>query len=100
MFAFGIAWITAAAVRATTIQKRVVADLEQRGYGSDNDRIVTALANLIALPWPPGNGDDRDRYKAALNARQRLAAAEQPPAADEGNHAGQTGQAEAGPESP
>ncbi len=99
VFAFGIAWITAAAVPATTIQKRVVADLK-RDYGSNDNRTLTALANLIALPWPAGSSGDRDRFKAALHARQGLVVAEQPSAADESNHAGQTGQAEAGPEAP
>jgi hypothetical protein len=62
VLAFGIVWITAAAVSATTIQKRVYADLERTGHQS---AAVTALANLVALPWPAGSAG-RDQYAAEL----------------------------------
>lgn len=47
VFAFGIAWITAAAVRAITIQQRVVADLVRQGASTDATR--TAWTGLAAL---------------------------------------------------
>jgi hypothetical protein len=48
VFAFGVAWITAAAVRAVTIQQRVVADLV-RQRGQEDPATQTAWANLAAL---------------------------------------------------
>jgi hypothetical protein len=78
VFAFGIAWITAAAVPATAIQKRVVADLARHGHRPE---ALTALSNLVALPWPAGSSADRDRYQATLQAftSEDRAAPEQPP---------------------
>ena len=54
VFAFGIAWITAAAVRAITIQQRVVADLV-RQRGSEDPATRTAWARLAALYGSAGH---------------------------------------------
>jgi len=48
VFAFGIAWLTAAAVRAITIQQRVVVDLV-RGPGNENLATRAAWARLAAM---------------------------------------------------
>lgn len=60
--AFGIAWITAAAVRAVTIQKRVVADLVRQRGGKDPATRI-AGARLAALY---GSAGDTPRAMAAL----------------------------------
>jgi hypothetical protein len=52
--AFGIAWITAAAVRAITIQQRVVADLV-RQRGSEDPATRTAWTRLAALYGSTGH---------------------------------------------
>ena len=52
--AYGIAWITAAAVRAITIQQRVVADLV-RQRGSEDPATRTAWTRLAALYGSTGH---------------------------------------------
>jgi hypothetical protein len=52
--AFGIAWITAAAVRAITIQQRIVADLV-RQRGSEDPATRTAWTRLAALYGSAGH---------------------------------------------
>jgi hypothetical protein len=54
VFAFGIAWIIAAAVRAITIQQRVVADLV-RQRGSEDPATRTAWTRLAALYGSAGH---------------------------------------------
>jgi hypothetical protein len=76
--AFGIAWITAAAVPATAIQKRVVADLARHGHQS---AAVSALASLVSMPWPAGSSAGRHQYQAALQTitNEDRGAAQPPP---------------------
>lgn len=54
VFAYGIAWIIAAAVRAVTIQQRVVADLV-RQRGSEDRATRTAWTRLAALYGSTGH---------------------------------------------
>jgi hypothetical protein len=63
VFAFGVAWITAAAVRAITIQKRVVTDLV-RQCGSQDPATRTAWTRLAALYGSAGHTREA---KAALD---------------------------------
>jgi hypothetical protein len=73
VFAFGIAWITAAAVRAITIQQRIVADLvRQRGSGDPATR--TAWTRLAALYGSAG------RTPQAMAALRRITDPGSPPA--------------------
>ena len=75
VFAFGIAWITAAAVRAITIQKRVVADLV-RQRGSQDPATRTAWTRLAALYGSAGHTPQ------AMAALHRVTDPGPPPAPD------------------
>src|SRR5712691_2581171 len=73
--AFGIAWITAAAVRAITIQQRVVADLV-RQRGSEDPATRTAWTRLAALYGSAGHTPQ------AMAALRRITDPGPPPAPD------------------
>jgi len=75
VFAFGIAWITAAAVRAITIQQRVVADLV-RQLGSEDPATRAAWVRLAALYGSAG------RAPQAIAALHRITDPGPPPTPD------------------
>ena len=75
VFSFGIAWITAAAVRAITIQQRVVTDLV-RQRGSQDPATRTAWARLAALYASAGHTPQ------AMAALHRITDPEPPPTPD------------------
>jgi hypothetical protein len=75
VFAFGIAWITAAAVRAITIQQRVVADLV-RQRGNEDPATRTAWARLAASYGSAGHTLE------AMTALDRITDSSPPPTPD------------------